>query len=424
MTLVLGLLVTGCAPSAPPEAGTEPSARLLIAGPADATGAVASVAAADPEGVFRDLRFVVRSADLALAGPVTGEASEDLTALLAGAGFDAALTLADPRGVQSLSALPGAEPSRFNAGSVPVTLLYTEAGAESPGALLPTPFESPPGEGVTVVLVGGPPEPALLAARRLAARGADLVVVLSGEASATEALGLVTGRPPLVASGLGPLLSAEADPAKRTGWLLEALIDAEGVIAYRLGGTTHADLRAHFAGWELPGGDAALLGGTWWSLVGPIRPVPARRPPGAPAFTYGDLTVAAIGDVTGDGVDDIAASYRHLFRPSLVGDYWPGSVPVDSLGRSAHLGVFDLGWQALWAAGRIPGPIGALAACDGSVALAYTGLDDPHVLATGAAVWDGYGLRPAPELPGEGEPGCADVDGDGILDPIILGRSP
>ena len=156
----------------------------------------------------------------------------------------------------------------------------------------------------------------------------------------------------------------------------------------------------------------------------PIRPVPARRLPGAPAFTYGDLTVAAIGDVTGDGVDDIAASYRHLFRPSLVGDYWPGSVPVDSLGRSAHLGVFDLGWQALWAASRIPGPIGALAACDGSAALAYTGLDDPHVLATGAAVWDGYGLRPAPELPGGGEPGCADVDGDGILDPIILGRSP
>jgi hypothetical protein len=37
-------------------------------------------------------------------------------------------------------------------------------------------------------------------------------------------------------------------------------------------------------------------------------------------------------------------------------------------------------------------------------------------------VWQGFGLRPAAELPGPGTPGCADVDGDGRLDPVILGR--
>jgi hypothetical protein len=70
----------------------------------------------------------------------------------------------------------------------------------------------------------------------------------------------------------------------------------------------------------------------------------------------------------------------------------------------------------------IPHPVGALAACDRSVALAYTGSDDPGVVATGAAVWNGFALSPAPELPGPGTPGCADVDEDGRLDPVILGR--
>jgi hypothetical protein len=96
---------------------------------------------------------------------------------------------------------------------------------------------------------------------------------------------------------------------------------------------------------------------------------------------------------------------------------------VDASGRSAHLGVFTPGGEALWAAGYIPRPVGDLAACDGSVALAYTGLDDPAVVATGAAVWQGLSLRPAPELPGRGTPGCADVDGDGLLDPVVLRRS-
>jgi len=66
--------------------------------------------------------------------------------------------------------------------------------------------------------------------------------------------------------------------------------------------------------------------------------------------------------------------------------------------------------------------VGELAACDGAVALAYTGLDDPAVVAAGAAVWRGLSLEAAAELPGRGLPGCTDVDGDGRLDPVILGR--
>ena len=57
------------------------------------------------------------------------------------------------------------------------------------------------------------------------------------------------------------------------------------------------------------------------------------------------------------------------------------------------------------------------------MALAFSGLDDPAVVATGAAVWRGLSLHPAPELPGPGVPGCTDVDRDGTLDPVILGRA-
>ena len=143
-------------------------------------------------------------------------------------------------------------------------------------------------------------------------------------------------------------------------------------------------------------------GGRW---PRPVTPAPVVRPPAGFAFGRGDLTAAALGDVTGDGRPDLAVSYRHPFRPSALSEAYPGAVGIDRAGRSAHLGIFTPDGEALWAAGYLPRPVGDLAACDGSVALAYTGLDDPAVVATGAAVWQRLQSAPCPRVARRRDPG-------------------
>lgn len=345
------------------------------------------VAASDPESLFREVRLAARQADLAVVLTADGRAN----ALLRAAGFDA---VACPHPRSLAAADPGGELGLRCAGTSgfgwAVSLYGPTLVARDGG-----PLAYPPSAGI---LVTGPGEPA-----------------------AATVSPTAFGRTRLTVSGLGTLLSADASAA---GILVEVLADADGVIAYRLGRVTHGDFRVHFAGWDLPADDAVLLDGEWWVLVRPTSPEPALPPPESFAFTYGDLVAAAIGDVTGDGRPDLAVSYRHPFRPSALSEAYEGAVGVDATGRSAHLGVFTPHGEALWAAGYIPRPVRALAACDGSVALAFSGLDDPAVVATGAAVWRGLRLHPAPELPYPGTPGCADVDGDGRVDPVILGRSP
>ena len=78
----------------------------------------------------------------------------------------------------------------------------------------------------------------------------------------------------------------------------------------------------------------------------------------------------------------------------------------------------------VWMSRRPPHPVGVLTACDGSAAFGYTTLDDPAVVATGAGIWNGFGFTLAQDLPGSGTPACSDVDRDGTLDPVIVGRSP
>ncbi len=58
-------------------------------------------------------------------------------------------------------------------------------------------------------------------------------------------------------------------------------------------------------------------GGRW---PVPVDPGSIVRPPGRLAFAHGDLVAAALGDVTGDGAPDLAASYRHPFRPSALSE--------------------------------------------------------------------------------------------------------
>jgi hypothetical protein len=108
-----------------------------------------------------------------------------------------------------------------------------------------------------------------------------------------------------------------------------------------------------------------------------------------------------------------------------VRDGLPGLRWIDAAGRSAHLGIYvaeDM--TPVWVAGMVPAPVAGLAACDGAVALAYSTLDAATVVATSAAVWRPRGLDAAPRLEGGGQPACADVDGDGGTDPVILDRTP
>jgi len=361
--------------------------RLLIAGTVDLGGTAAVVARSDPGSLFREVRLSARRADWAV---VVTAAGGEAGPLLAAAGFDA-VVCPSPRPLADAGAAAGGGEVRLRCVVMP--------GAGIGGLLA----------GLSVTVGDHGPWTRF---------GADVTVASSGEDPSVAVLGLPAGRRQLMVSGLGALLSGDG----AGGSLLEVLADEDGPIAYRLGPTTHTDFRVHFAGWSLPDGDAALLSGEWWTLARPVIPVAVRPPPSPFSFDRGDLTAAALGDVTGDGALDIAASYRHPFQPSALSEARPGAVGVDSMGRSAHLGVFTPQGEAQWAAGLIPRAVGDLAACDGSVALAYTGLDDPGVVATGAAVWQGFGLRPAPELPGPGVPGCADVDGDDRLAPVVLGR--
>jgi hypothetical protein len=384
--LVLALLATGCALAAEPEAAPAGTVRLLIAGIVDLTGPAAAVARSDPDSVFRDLRFAVRQADLAVVVAAPGQAES----LLKAAGFDAV-------------ACPRPRPLAAEGGDGRVGLRCAGTAGVAWGASL---------SGPTVAAWDGGPLPY--------PPSADVVMTTRGVAAAVTVSRGIGGRARLAVSGLGALLSGDSTGA---GALLEVLLDDDEVIAYRIGRTAHTDFRVRFAGWDLPAGNAVLLDGEWWALTGVTIPVPALPPPVGLAFAYGDLVATSLGDVTGDGQPDLAASYRHPFRPSALSEAYPGAVGIDLAGRSAHLGIFTPGGEALWAAGYIPRPVGDLAACDGSVALAYTGLDEPAVVATGAAVWQGLSLRPAPELPGPGVPGCADADGDGRLDAVILGRA-
>ena len=100
----------------------------------------------------------------------------------------------------------------------------------------------------------------------------------------------------------------------------------------------------------------------------------------------------------------------------------------DAQGRSAHLGVYEPGGLVeVWVAGTVLLPIADLEICDGSLAIIHDQLDNPTVIAAGAWIWNGFGFDTAPDIPGGGDsggghPACADIDGDGQTDPVIVAR--
>lgn len=479
------LLLATCLPSASPggagrSTGTSPVSILMVGDLMLGRG-VAPIAAGDPTGLFEGVRLVVRSADLSLANlesPLTErphrsanphalEADPALAAVVGGAGFDL-VTLANnhigdtgPGGVlDTITAVEGAgmvavgaggdseaatRPVLFEVGDLTVAILAFDAtggglaAGSSPGvAIWDTEsarlavVDASRRADISVVAVHGgveyltEPDPRMTAiAGKLAGWGVD--IVWGQGAHVAQPVTVVSdgdGRGAVVATSLGNFLFDQRGPLTGRGAVLEVLADDQGVIAYRVGSTSHHDLRVIFEGWELPSGDATLIDGEWWALVRVPAKITDRRTELAD-FDWGVVVSASTGRVTGlfDAEDTVVAFRRrpgsHPVRDGLADIDWVGVS-----GLSAHLGIYrsdDL--QPIWVAGMVPAPIAKVAACDGAVALGYSSLDTPEVVATGAAVWRSFGLDGAARLPGPGTPSCADIDGDEITEPVIIGRS-
>lgn len=233
------------------------------------------------------------------------------------------------------------------------------------------------------------------------------------------------GRVTVVATSLGNLLFDQRPEATRRGALLEVLVQRRGVLGWRVGDTSITAGRATFRAWRSPTGDVVGRADGWWSLVAaPSLAQPVRPHAAVLAQLHGDAVDAAVGDVTGDGHPVVVVAFRRPHTATAFSGAAPGAELVDRAGRSAHVGVYRTdGLQPLWVAGALSRPVAQVAACGGWLAVTYSTLDDAAPVALGAWRWIGFGFRPLTDLPGAGRTGCADVDGDGALDPVALGRS-
>jgi poly-gamma-glutamate synthesis protein (capsule biosynthesis protein) len=478
----LMMAIVACGGVAPTREGpARAPITLLLVGDVMLGREVAPIAAADPAGLFEDVRLVVRRADLALANlesPLTSrphvspnpnalEASPALASLVADAGFDL-MSIANnhsgdagPGGLldtiaaveRSGMTVIGAgsdfehayQPSLFDVDGVRVAVLAfdatgaglaaTDSGAgvarwEPDRARVAVESASERSDLVVVSVHGGveylpEPDPRMESiAEDLAGWGAD--VIWGHGAHVVQPVALAEGgdrSDTVVATSLGNFLFDQRGPLTGGGGVLEVLADDEGVIAYRLGSTTHRDLRAHFEDWDLPEGDSALVEGVWWSL---LREPEVKSGPVATIddFEWGTVIAASTGRITDSDRDEIVVSFRHIPGAHPVRDGLSDIDWLDANGMSPHLGIYDAGdLTPIWVAGMVPAPVAGIAACDGSIALAYSTLDDTEVIATGAAIWRPGGLDAVDSLPGPGAAACADVDGDGVTEPVILERS-
>jgi poly-gamma-glutamate capsule biosynthesis protein CapA/YwtB (metallophosphatase superfamily) len=458
--------------------------RLLFGGDVMLGRGVAPVAARDPASVFAGIRFAVSSADLAVAnlespltlrphiasfGPNALEAKPATVRLLVAAGFDD-LGIANnhagdagpqtvPDTMRSLAAhglgVIGAgssvsaafRPRIVKVGGLRVALLMFDAttqgpraGATKPGVAWWDPIRAraavrqarAEADIVAVGIHGGAeyvPEPdpyVVNIGRLLASWGVD--VVWGTGPHVVHPVTVIDpnhdGRPTVVATSLGNLLFDQHIPGTQRGAILEVVAGRDGVQALRVGTTAIADGRVRLAGWPAPRGAAVALGDAWWMLARPVRSVAIEHLRAVRGFKDGIVVDAAIGDVEGDGRPDLAVSFRRRFMRTNVSPLIPRSKLVDKHGRSAHVGLYrPRGLRPRWVAGTLLRPVVRLAPCDGALAVAYSTLNDPAVVATGAWRWSGFGFTPLPDLPGHGIPGCKDIDGDGMLDPLILERS-
>ena len=217
---------------------------------------------------------------------------------------------------------------------------------------------------------------------------------------------------------VAPMRPATSDPASPTHvTVIEVLGGVTGIVAHRAGLLELTPDELRLPTWRLPGdgADAVALDGAWWSL-GPTRPAaeplasptPDRlraRLAQDPVSAMRRLVDVSVGDVTGDGIPDIALSFRRPYRRTLLNASLPRRFWTDADGLSAHVGLYrvtDL--SEIWVAGTLVRPVRRLAACTGALAVAYSTLRRPRIVATSAWRWQGFAFLPLPELPGRGTP--------------------
>ena len=218
--------------------------------------------------------------------------------------------------------------------------------------------------------------------------------------------------------------------------VIEVLGDATGIVAHRTGRLELTPDELRLPTWHLPGhgADAVALDGAWWSL-GPARS--AAEPPASaetdrlrarlgqtPVSAMRRLVDVSVGDVTADGTPDIALSFRRPYRRTLLNASLPRRFWTDADGLSAHVGLYratDL--SEIWVAGTLVRPVRRLAACTGALAVAYSTLGRPRIVATNAWRWQGFAFLPLAELPGRGTPTCIDIDRDGRSEAAMIERS-
>lgn len=453
--------------------------RLLFVGDVMLGRSVAPIVLADAHGVFADVRHIISESDLALfnlESPLTNreheaknpnvlEAPPEAADLLRAAGFDVADLANNHSGDAGLAGIRdsvaaladvglrsvgvggdgggAAAPLIIDAGSIQIAILafdLTWAGpiaGEDPGVATWDAGIVADAVGAAhavadVVVVGvhggieyrtESDDPMLQPAiDQLVGLGVDVVwghgAHVVQPIYVADAAG--TAGPTLAASSLGNFLFDQRIDETGSGAVLEVLANGEGVLAYRVGRTDHRDLRVRFLGWDLPEADAVVVEGQWWSLPRAVDAVADKVPSLADEdFQLGDVFDTALGDITGDGISDLVVSYRYPFRETLANQHSPAFY-TDALGRAAHFGIFEPGTlRKIWAAGTLQRPVEAVQPCDGVLGFGYSELNDRHVIATGAAVWSGFGFSFLPDLDGSGTLHCADIDADGRLELIV-----
>ncbi|GBD85343.1 capsule biosynthesis protein CapA [bacterium BMS3Abin02] len=464
---------------ATPETTRRPTVRIAMVGDVMLGRGLSRIVRNDPQGIFEDVRFVLSDVDVAganMESPLTNrphialnpyalEARPESAGLLAAAGFDV-LTVANNHAgdagrasvIDSIEAIDDAgmravggganlsdavRPAIVEVRGLRVGFLAfdaTRAGTparEDRAGIAPwddelvrtAVTELRPSVDLLVVAVHGGVEyrtstdPYMAAlAEKLNGWGAD-VVWGSGPHVVQPVFVIDGARPTVVATSLGNFLFDQGDSATKVGAILEVLADADGVVAYRVATVQHRDRRVHFDRWDLPGGDAVMLGTEWWSLGRGFEPVVPDEPKDLEQFRWGDVIDATRGDVDGDGRDEIVVAFRRPYQESPVNVLFPDRPWTDVLGRSAHLGVFrapDL--EPEWIAGTLFRSVRRVVACDGSLAVGYGSDATDGGMASGAWRWRGFGFLIAPTLDRDAALGCADVDGDGRTDPILLQR--
>jgi poly-gamma-glutamate capsule biosynthesis protein CapA/YwtB (metallophosphatase superfamily) len=484
---VLGCaLVASCASSpaaAPPALRETAPIRLAFVGDVMLGRSVGAVVAGDPSTVFERLRPMLVDADLAFANlesPLTRrphlygefalEADPAAADLLAGAGFDvlgvannhatdggpetvldtlAALESAGVVGVGGgATHVEAAAPVILEVGGVRIGVAAfdlaggqpataTTAGVNAWDADHAEETVTELRQSVDVVVVGlhggveylPRPDPVLdHIVGLLADWGADVVWGHGAHVSYPVEVRAGSLRTAVVAPGLGNALFDQRLPATKVGAALEVLVDRDGVVAMRTGPVTIDAGRSSFEGWDEPLGDAVALDGDWWTPVRPwtadaadLDAIPNRAT--SPLPTMNVEVARSHGDVTATGETDLVIAFRRPLQDEPIHGVFPGVAWADELGRSAHIAVFTDTGRMRWGSAFMFEPVGEIAVCDGALALGFTTLDDPAVVAGGAWFWDGFGFRTTPTLPGTALATCADVDHDGDTDPVLTERT-